>query len=202
MTNKLAILFPLVLALTLTAAAQSWGPAPAFPGQGAGTAILRSDGTVMVEEMTNQASQGGFATGRWFLLNPEDNDSYEDGTWTEIQGLPAGYAPLYFASAVLPNASVLVEGGEYNQTSQSFTTLGAIFNWDHETWSSVNPPSGWNAIGDAPSVVLPDGSFMLGEGGNCCSNSAEAILDLNTMKWSATGSGKADANSEEGGLCC
>ena len=198
MTKKCTMLFPAVLALTLTAVAQQWFAAPTYPGQGAGTAILRSDGTIMVEEMTGQASQGGFATGVWYLLAPGEDNSYVDGTWFGINGLPAGYAPLYFASAVLPNASVIVEGGEYNFSSNDDTTLGAIFNWDHGTWSSVSPPSGWTAIGDAPSVVLSDGSFMLGEGGNCCLNTAQAILDLSTMTWTPTGFGKTDANSEEG----
>jgi len=30
-------------------------------------------------------------------------------------------------------------------------------------WTSVNPPTGWNSIGDSASLILPDGSFMLAD---------------------------------------
>jgi hypothetical protein len=64
--------FALLVCVSI-AHAQLWQPAPTFPGQGAGTAILRTDGIVMVQELTEPASQGGQATGNWYELIP---DSY------------------------------------------------------------------------------------------------------------------------------
>jgi hypothetical protein len=58
----------------------------------------------------------------------------------------------------------------------------------------VNPPAGWTTVGDAPGVVLFDGTFMLG---NCCTVQA-ALLDPVTLTWTPTGSGKFDTNNEEG----
>jgi hypothetical protein len=58
----------------------------------------------------------------------------------------------------------------------------------------MNPPSGWNSIGDAQSVVLSNGTFMMA---NCCTRQ-QALLNASTLTWTATGSGKFDENDEEG----
>jgi hypothetical protein len=109
--------------------------------------------------------------------------------------MPAGYNPLYFGSAVLPNGKFIVEGGEYNACTAVWTTLGAIYNPNTNTWTAMAPPAGWTTIGDAQSAVLPNGKFMLA---NCCTTD-EAILTLGTPPtWAATGTGKADINDEEG----
>ncbi|MGA2759520.1 MAG: hypothetical protein ABSF08_04250, partial [Candidatus Cybelea sp.] len=62
------------------------------------------------------------------------------------------------------------------------------------TWTAVSAPSGWSEIGDGQSVVLTDGTYMIG---NCCT-SAQAQLDEATMTWTQVGTGKYDQNSEEG----
>ena len=51
-------------------------------------------------------------------------------------------------------------------------------------------------IGDAQSVILPNGSYMLAD---CCTTQ-EAIASISgtTVTWSSTGTGKADINAEEG----
>jgi hypothetical protein len=65
----------------------------------------------------------------------------------------------------------------------------------------VPHPKGWTTIGDAASVVLPDGTFMLA---NCCAlPSQAALLDAKTLTWTVLTStkgfkGKADGNDEEG----
>ena len=165
----------------------SWQPvagtAP-FGQNGGGTAIQMTDGTVMVQD--NESS--------WYRLTPDKTGSYVNGTWSQAASLPSGYGPLYFASAILPDAKLIVEGGEYNFFQGTETTLGAIYDPLANTWTSVSPPSGWTRIGDGQSVVLPNGTFMLG---NCCTSS-QALLDESTLTWTATGSGKHDANSEEG----
>ena len=147
--------------------------------------ILMTDGTVLVNN-TNAAG--------WWRLTPDKTGSYVNGTWTQIASMPSGYTPLYFASAVLPNGQLITNGGEYNGGGGVWTTKGAIYDPVQNTWTSVTPPKGWTTIGDAQSVVLPDGTYMLA---NCCTTQ-QATLDLNSMTWTATGTGKADINDEEG----
>jgi hypothetical protein len=109
--------------------------------------------------------------------------------------MPAGYGPLYYASAVLPDGRVIVEGGEYNISGSGvWTTLGAIYDPVSNSWASVAPPAGWGTIGDAQGVVLANGTFMLA---NCC-NTQQALLNASTLTWTATGTGKAEENDEEG----
>jgi len=88
---------------------------------------------------------------------------------------------------------VIVNGGEYNGTGSGvWTTKGALYDPPSNSWVSVAPPSGWTTIGDAQSVVLPNGTYVLA---NCCNTDA-ASLDLATMTWTPTGTGKADSNDE------
>ena len=108
--------------------------------------------------------------------------------------LPAGYDPLYFASAVLPDGRVLVEGGEYVGGGQAESLLGAIYDPVTNAWTSVSPPAGWPAIGDGESIILANGTFMLGNS----ESSVQALFNPTTLTWTATGTGKADGNSEEG----
>jgi hypothetical protein len=153
-----------------------------------GSMLLQTDGTVLVHDDN---------TGNWWRLSPAYSGGYLNGTWSQIASMPSGYAPLYFASAVLPSGQMIVEGGEYNGgDTEVETNRGAIYNPITNTWKSVSPPtgSGWSEIGDAPSSVLADGQFMLG---TCCSSS-EALLNPTTLTWTATGTNKADVNDEEG----
>jgi hypothetical protein len=59
------------------------------------------------------------------------------------------------------------------------------------------PPSGWSTIGGAPSVVLADGTFMMGRDDEKGARE-QAVLNAANLTWTPTGSGKADANQEEG----
>ncbi len=162
--------------------------APPSPN-GVGHIQLLTDGSVIALD------SGCSATGTWYRLTPNSAGSYVDGTWSMIGGMPAGYNPLYFGSAVLPNGKFIVMGGEYNACSAVWTTLGAIYNPFTNKWTAMAPPAGWSTIGDAQSVVLNSGKFMLA---NCCTTD-EAILTLSsTPTWTATGTGKADINDEEG----
>lgn len=170
--------------------AQSWEAATPFPG-GAGTALLQTNGNVLVQDTTGS---GGYGVGMWFELVPDENGNYAKGFWFPVPLPPAGYAPQFYGSAVLPSRKILFEGGEYNGTSKDNTTLGALYNPESGLWTSVTPPSGWTHIGDAPTVVLADGTFMMG---SCCSKK-QALLDAKTLTWTSTGTGKADSNSEEG----
>jgi len=68
------------------------------PGH-AGTMLLLTDGTVMVQGPRNT----------WMRLTPDSSGSYIDGAWSTIA--PMSIPRLYYASQVLPNGKVWVEGG-------------------------------------------------------------------------------------------
>ena len=203
-----------LLILAALAGAQTWTPLTHQPGFNAGQPLLLTDGTVMVQQMvTIQNNQYG--TGQWWRLTPSNTGSYVNGTWSQVASMPSGYAPEFYASAVLSDGRMIVEGGEYNLVSQSplnvqtETYLGAIYDPMANIWTSVNPPSGWTQIGDAQSVVLGDGTFMLGNCGyynpgpppvaDCYPQyKQQALLNAATLTWTITGTGKADGNTEEG----
>src|ERR1700756_5730793 len=126
---------------------------------GAANPLLLTDATVMVQE-------GGCR--RWWRLTPDKTGSYVNGTWSQLASLPSNYSPLYHASAVLPDGRVIIEGGEYNFFVPVWTNLGAIYDPLANTWTPVSPPGFFggtsrhpNAIGDAQSVVLANGQFMV-----------------------------------------
>jgi hypothetical protein len=144
-------------------------------------------------------------------LTPDNTGSYADGTWTQIASLPPGYAPLYHSSAVLPDGRVIIMGGEYNVVDGVFftpiwTAQGAIYDPIANVWTPVAPPPFFSfknlpapaplmqTIGDAQSVVLPNGVYMQAD---CCTKQ-QALLNSKTLTWTPTGSGKFDDNDEEG----
>jgi len=181
--------FVAVVLLAVTAGAQSWQPLTHQPSFTAGTALLLTDGTVM---MHHENPNSGFS--EWYRLTPDINGSYVNGTWSQLASLAADYGPLYFASAVLADGRVIVEGGEQNFSQYVWTNKGAIYDPVANTWTPVNPPSGWSSIGDASGVVLFNKTFMLA---NCCTRQ-QALLNLSNLTWNATGAGKFDSNDEEG----
>jgi hypothetical protein len=160
-----------------------------------GAMILLTNGTVLVQ------SQGPMNQGsnNWWRLAPNAAGSYVKGTWSKVASMPSSYAPVYFASAVLPDGKIIIMGGEYDQGQDVETNLGAIYNPIANTWTQVRAPSGsgWATIGDAPSTVLANGTFMLGASG-VSGLTSEALLNEAKLTWRATGSGKADGNPEEG----
>lgn len=174
-----------LLFCSLFVAAQSWTPLTNKATFGAGTALLLTDGTVMVQHTD---------AGEWWKLTPDIFGNYINGTWAQKATLPSGYGPLYYASAVLPDGRLLIEGGEYNFGSQIETNQGAIYDPAANTWTSVAPPSGWGNIGDAPAVVLPNGTFMLANP----FSTLTVLFNPTTFAWTSVGTGKADSFSEEG----
>ena len=167
-----------------------------------GTMLLASDGSVLVHDEPDNNTTGG--TTYWYKLTPNAQGSYVDGTWSKIASMPAGYRPLYFASAILPDGRMIVEGGEYNGEKAAWTNRGAIYNPVTNSWASVAPPPGWTNIGDAASEVLANGTFMLQHPCNTCTTNPDltvddALLNAKTMKWTViAGKGKNDPNDEEG----
>jgi len=165
---------------------------PFLPG-GAATPLLLTDGTVIVAEGNSPY---------WYKLTPDINGSYVNGTWTQIASLPViggtQYAPLYHASAVLPDGRVIIMGGEYNGSStEVWTNLGAIYDPVTNTWTAVSAPSGtgWSQIGDAESIVLADGTFMLA---SCCGDpDVDALFDATSLTWTSTGAPNAGLSYQD-----
>jgi hypothetical protein len=176
---------------TWTNVDQSTAPFGFYPG----SMLLLNDGSVLVH--TDNTDQ-------WAKLTPDASGNYAEGTWSSVAPscFPAGscstyYQPLYYASAVLPDGRVFIEGGEYDGgNTEVFSTDGAIYDPATDTWTPVTAPSGWASVGDAESAILANGTLMVAD---CCDGgNGEALLNASTLGWSATGTGKADSNDEEG----
>lgn len=165
-----------------------------------GTMLVASDGTVLVHA---EPPTGG--TNLWYRLAPDARGSYVDGTWSRIAAMPASYNPLYFASAILPDGRLIIEGGEYLGGTATWTNKGAIYDPVNDSWRTVDPPGGWNNIGDAQSIVLANGTFMLSQACQNCTSS-NVSLTTDAALFNATGRnwnvipalGKNDPNDEEG----
>jgi hypothetical protein len=178
--------------ISINSAGGTWTSIFDFSGRPDDTALLLTDGTAIIHQSS---------TPFWRRLTPSVFGSYINGSlsYTAVMQ-PPGYAPDDFASAVLPDGRVIVEGGEYNNGYPTETNLGAIYDPTMDTWTPVAPPTGWTTIGDGPSVVLPDGTFMLG---NCCAphgehNLTTALLDPIDLTWTATGFNQAGYEGENG----
>lgn len=184
------LLFTTFAAAQRSFSAGTWKAINHAPSAQIGHTMLLPDGSVLALASTCNA------TGNWLRLVPDKTGSYLNGSWVAAGNLPAGYNPTYFASQVLPNGQVVIFGGEYNACNEEWTTLGAYYNPNTNKWAALDAPAGWSTIGDASSIILPSGQMMLA---NCCTTD-EAILTLSggVASWTPTGTGKADANDEEG----
>jgi hypothetical protein len=179
-----------VVSWPLTARAQ-WTSVAGAPN--ASTCLLLTDGSVICQE--------GEEANTWRRLTPDQNGHYDTGSWTSAGNLPAGYGPLYYASAVLADGRVLMIGGEYNTGTPNCPSnpgcevnLGAIYDPATNLWTAVTAPTGWTQIGDSDSFVLPDGTFILRQ------FNSKAIARFNPATNDFTilnATGKADNHSEE-----
>ncbi|HUK43476.1 MAG TPA: hypothetical protein VLW48_03430 [Candidatus Bathyarchaeia archaeon] len=153
---------------------------------GAEVQFLLTDGTVLVQ---------GYQGQDWWKLTPDNTGSYVNGTWTQVASLASNYDPDAFASQVLADGRLLIEGGEYNFGQFTLTNIGALYDPAANTWTPMNPPPGWANIGDSPSTMLPNGHFLIGRK----LDMQVADLDPSTLTWTLLGtSGKHDFNAEEG----
>ena len=137
-----------------------------FPGCMSDLALLLTDGSVLVHDYCPAT--------HWYKLTPDANGNYINGKWTKTSPIPAafGYGPFAFASAVLPDGHVLIEGGEYNFNG-SCDNCGATYDPVGDRWRQTDPPDfgdvcgtngkTWCRIGGAQSVVLPNGNLMIAE---------------------------------------
>ncbi|HUO05684.1 MAG TPA: choice-of-anchor D domain-containing protein [Candidatus Binataceae bacterium] len=153
----------------------TWGLLLNEPPFKVGGVYLLTDGRVLAQDadLTNVA---------WWTLTPDFTGSYILGSWKQVasppncpNGYPGAsantiYSPLYYASAVLPDGRFIMVGGEYDYNydyvnndgkDEVWTDQGAIYDPVADNWTCIAPPTGWNQIGDAQSVVLPDGTLMV-----------------------------------------
>src|SRR5450432_1998540 len=142
-------------------------PAP----DGAQETYQLTDGTVLAQSYRHN--------NEFWILTPDSTGSYVNGTWRQVGSLPSKYSPVATASQVLADGRVLIEGGEYNFGKFVLTNLGAVYDPNQRVWTSVHPPKGWLNIGDSPSVVLPNGNFLLGDKLDL----RVAELDPKTLTW-------------------
>jgi Abnormal spindle-like microcephaly-assoc'd, ASPM-SPD-2-Hydin len=187
---RLAITSAILLALLGAAGAQTWTPLNNQPGVNLGAMLQLRDGRILVHEEQSGNSRA------WHILTPDSTGSYINGTWSSGGLLPNGYSPWFFGSQVLLDGkTIVVEGGEYNGGQSAWTNLGAIgtISGSSITWTANNPPSGWTTIGDAESVILPDGTYMQA---NCCTSQNALFNGPNS--WTATGSVGQSSNDESG----
>lgn len=81
---------------------------------------------------------GSYVNGRWQSIAPRCRPSA-----AALNPMPAGYAPLYFASAGLPDGRMIVEGGEYNNLNAAWTNKGAIYDPQNLMTPSPTLKSTW-----------------------------------------------------------
>jgi hypothetical protein len=196
---------PVVSPLAAPVTVGPWTSVTPLPISGVSPAnpLLMTDGTVIVHLIDDTTFHG---TRNWLRLTPDINGNYATGTWSTFATLPVintvPYAPIFFASEVLPDGRVVISGGEYNDSEgQVVTTKGAIYYPSFGAWTAVAPPATWSIIGDAQSVVLNDGTYMVA---NCCefSPGLQALFrgtpPFNSSAWTVVGTGKNTDNDEEG----
>jgi hypothetical protein len=186
LSRKFLLSVVVLLAISSFSLAQTLKNLAHQPPDGVQLSFQMTDGTVVVQ---------GNGNSDWWKLTPDINGSYLNGTWTQVASLPSGYSPSAMASAVLADGRLIIEGGEYNFNNFTLTNLGAIYDPNANTWTAVPSPKGWKYIGDSPSVVLPNGKYMIG---NKLTKQMR-VLDPKTLTWTSTSSkGKSDFNAEEG----
>ena len=89
--------------------AGTWSTITNAPPDALSTTLLLTDGRVLAQ---------GFGTNEWYILRPDANGSYANGTWTQLAS--SAEAPLYYASGVLRDGRVIYSGGEYDGFTMVF----------------------------------------------------------------------------------
>ncbi len=170
------------------------------PPVGVYLALLLTDGSVMVQ--ANPTGASGATAADFYRLTPDADGNYVNGTWTHLAPPPTGYAPYAGAQAVLADGRVLFVGGEYNQDNYSLpfapsglTNMSAVYDPVANAWTMIPAPPGQPYIGDVPSSILPNGTFVFGSK----LDRKMWSLDPSTLSWTSIAStGKADNFAEEG----
>lgn len=189
---------PAAVPQVVPATTATWTKGKKAPPVSVGTMLLLTDGRVLAHSEPNCSGCVGNYN-HWYTLTPDSTGSYINGTWKQVASLPSGYNPLFFGSAVLADGKVAVQGGEYNcpsgNCSAVWQSAGALYDPAANTWKGTTAPASSN-IGDAQSVVLSNGTWMLAE---CCAiafgnSSFPVYYTFNE----STGSFTAKSNASDG----
>jgi hypothetical protein len=172
------------------------GTCPKPPNIDIAFIYLLTDGTVMTQSQSQQASGKGWAD--WWRLAPDNTGSYACGTWTQLASIPStfNYGPRFYAAAVLPDGRFAIAGGEYNFQGSNNPPLinkGAIYLPRTNQWLPLRPPTGWTTIGDAQSTVLPNGTWMIADAGS----KKQAYFNANNLTFTPTGTNFASGTNDE-----
>lgn len=117
------------------------------------TMLLLTDGRVMAA--SGEPGAGGIGNA-WYLLTPDANGSYINGTWSTLA--PMNYTRLYYSSQVLRDGRVLVAGGEYGTGTNAAEVYDPLAN----TWTiTPPPPPGQVRFHDSISDTLPNGDVLV-----------------------------------------
>jgi len=150
----------------------------------AGTMLLLTDGTVMVQ---------GYRPGNnWMRLTPDATGSYINGTWSNLA--PMSIPRLYFASHVLQNGNVWLLGGEYTGFPRTsvWTNTGEVYDSVANTWAPIAPHPEAN-FGDDPSMLLSGGRILAGS----LSSRKSYLYDIASNAWTFAASKVYDDRSDE-----
>jgi hypothetical protein len=180
----------------------TWKSFSAPSGVLADTAILLTDGTVLVHDANRPSLGQAFGGANWYRLTPDSHGDYRSGTWSSA--LPMATARQFFASGVLRDGRVYVVGGEFSDvngasdTTQDIAASGEIFDPVTSTWSPMTKPSTMSFIvGDCVSCVLADGRVLFGA--VPANDTRTAIWDPDTDTWTQAGTAfGAQANTKKG----
>jgi hypothetical protein len=159
---------------------------PFFPGN----LFLMVDGRVMITDIaSNQTS----------FLTPGADGTYWNGTWSPGPSLLDNVA--YYSSAVLPDGSVIICGGELlDGVVPATNALCERLPFGATAWQRVTSPAGLPNILDMAGAVLPNGNFFLfgWSDPNGSPITPSQIYDASTDTWSASGTSLYD--DRENGL--
>ena len=141
--------------------------------------------------LAHGAGDGNYSA-NWYMLKPDSQGNYIDGTWTQVASMNVGR--LYFGSVVLPNSDVFVVGGEYSSDG-GFSRTAETYNPNTNTWT-LNAPDPQAAVGDEEAELLPNGNILVAN----IENNGTEIYNPTTNTWSAGGNKiyADDVSDEEG----
>jgi len=146
--------------------AQLNSPAP----DTAGTLILLTDGSVMVQGHANT----------WMRLKPDAAGSYINGTWSSLA--PMSTPRLYFATNMLTDGRVWLLGGEYsgNPLQQNWTNTGEVYDPVSNSWSPIthHPEP---QFGDVPTMLISNTTLLAGS----LFSRNTYLYDIPTDSWSS-----------------
>jgi hypothetical protein len=146
----------------------------------AGTILLLTDGCVLAQHDGTQ---------QWWKLAPDRQGHYVGGTWKRVAR--SASAPRLFPAAVLPDGRVFIAGGAFSNGQAGNLGTVELYDPQQDSWTSLQPPAGWQTIGNAPICLLADGKLLLGS----VNNPSCMLFDPANLSWTATAGAKQNANS-------